>query len=128
MSNKFDLRSIERLRGVHSKLQELMHAVRAQGHNFIITEGLRTLERQRQLVVAGASRTLNSRHLHGFAVDVAVRVGNTVRWDWPLYVALGSVVKETARGMNIPIVWGGDWRHFRDGPHYELDRLAFPDP
>jgi peptidoglycan L-alanyl-D-glutamate endopeptidase CwlK len=26
----------------------------------------------------------------------------------------------------VPIVWGGDWRTFKDGPHFELDRRKYP--
>lgn len=87
---------------------------------FIITEGLRTEERQRQLVAAGASRTMNSKHLTGHAIDIAAVIDGEVRWDWPLYSQLAAVFKEAAELEGVAITWGGDWRKFRDGPHYEL--------
>jgi peptidoglycan L-alanyl-D-glutamate endopeptidase CwlK len=87
---------------------------------FIVTEGLRTQARQAQLVKAGASQTMNSKHLIGRAVDLAAVVDGEVRWDWPLYAKLAQSVKEAAAELDTPIVWGGDWRTFKDGPHFEL--------
>jgi peptidoglycan L-alanyl-D-glutamate endopeptidase CwlK len=69
---------------------------------------------------------MNSRHLTGHAVDVAVLVGREVRWDWPLYAQLAGVIKHAASKEQVPIIWGGDWPRFRDGPHYELDRKVYP--
>jgi peptidoglycan L-alanyl-D-glutamate endopeptidase CwlK len=94
--------------------------------SFIVTEGLRTKERQKQLFDAGATRTMNSRHLTGHAVDIAVTLNGKVRWDWPLYEQMAVIIKRVAVLTNTPIVWGGDWKTFRDGPHYELDRKKYP--
>ena len=87
---------------------------------------LRTPARQAELKRAGASQTLNSRHLTGHAVDVAAWVDGDVRWDWPLYPRIASAFKQAARELNTPIIWGGDWPRLRDGPHFELDRKAYP--
>jgi peptidoglycan L-alanyl-D-glutamate endopeptidase CwlK len=120
-------RSEERLKRVHPDLQRVVRrAAELAGNQFIITEGVRTLDRQRELKAAGASKTLNSRHLTGHAVDVAVLVDGEVRWDWPLYEQLAKTVKRAARELRVPITWGGDWPKFRDGPHYELCRQAYP--
>ena len=94
--------------------------------NFIVTEGIRSKERQAELVRKGASQTMNSRHLTGHAVDLACVVGTEVRWDWPLYNKLGAHVKAVAAELGVPIVWGGDWVSFKDGPHFELDRKKYP--
>ena len=83
-------------------------------------EGLRTVSKQKQLVAAGASKTMNSRHITGHAVDLAVLVGGKVRWDWPLYRKLAVFVKQAAKELNVPIEWGGDWKSFKDGPHWQL--------
>ena len=118
----------QRLKGVHPDLAWVIRTA-AEAYapkEFIVTEGLRTAARQAELVAAGASRTMNSRHLTGHAVDLAVKVGSEVRWDWPLYSALAEIVKQVAVGLNVPIVWGGDWKSFKDGPHYELDRKTYP--
>ncbi len=75
---------------------------------------------------ARASRTLNSRHLTGHAVNVAALVGRQVRWDWPLYGRIAEAFKAAARELRVPLAWGGDWTRLRDGPHFELDRKAYP--
>lgn len=121
---KMDRRSRERLEGVHKQLRRLADRLATDaslaGLQFIITEGLRTQERQVELVKARASRTMNSKHLTGRAFDVAIVVGGEVRWDWPLYKDFAKVVKQTAKEMGLAVKWGGDWLRFKDGPHWEL--------
>ena len=134
---QLDARSIKRLEGVHPDLIKVVNrAVELTETPFIITEGLRDIERQKKLVAAGASTTLRSRHLTGHAVDVAAFVdmdgsndytkGDNIRWDWPLYSRIASAMKGAAFQLNIPIIWGGDFRTFKDGPHFELDRKQYP--
>lgn len=120
-------RSRIRLMGVHADLVKVIErAYELSTNPFIVTEGLRTLERQKQLVAKGASQTLDSRHLTGHAVDLAVMIDGEVRWDWPLYRKLGDTVKAAAKELSVPIVWGGDWKGFPDGPHFELNRKTYP--
>jgi peptidoglycan LD-endopeptidase CwlK len=125
-------RSLMRLRGVHPALQEVVRSAAGlineeeSPMDFIVTEGVRTKERQAQLVKAGASRTMNSRHITGHAVDLAVLVDGEVRWDWPLYGKLAAYVKQAAHMENVAIIWGGDFRTFKDGPHFELNRKDYP--
>lgn len=122
-----DMRSELRLRGVHPALVAVVrHAAARSDIPFIITEGVRSMERQRKLVAAGASKTFNSRHLTGHAVDLAAKVDGKVRWDWPLYDQLAAAMKGAAASLGVPIVWGGSWASFRDGPHFELDRRQYP--
>ena len=119
-------RSRQRLRGVHPNLVKVVErAIQITEVDFTVLEGLRTPERQKALVEAGASQTLNSRHLTGHAVDLGAWVGDEVRWDWPLYHKIAAAMKEAARLEGVRIVWGGDWRTFKDGPHFELDRKAY---
>jgi len=123
---QLDARSLKRLEGVHEDLVRVVRrAFELSPNVFIVTEGLRTLARQKQLLAAGASQTLRSRHLTGHAVDLAVKVGSEIRWDWPLYSALAVVVKDAAKQLNIPLEWGGDWK-FKDGPHYQLPWREYP--
>lgn len=118
-------RDRQRLTGVHPDLVRVI--IRAREYDeFIVTEGLRTTDRQRQLVAKGASQTMNSRHLTGHAVDLAATMDGEVRWDWPLYHDLAKAVKRAAAEEQVPIVWGGDWPTFRDGPHFELERGRYP--
>jgi len=49
-----------------------------------------------------------------------------IRWDWPLYGQIAAAMKAAAKAEDVRIVWGGDWPSFRDGPHFELDRKAYP--
>jgi peptidoglycan L-alanyl-D-glutamate endopeptidase CwlK len=119
-------RSKQRLRGVHPDLVKVVErAIQITEVDFTVLEGLRTPERQKALVEAGASQTLNSRHLTGHAVDLGAWVGDEVRWDWPLYHKIAAAMKEAARLEGVRIVWGGDWRTFKDGPHFELDQKAY---
>lgn len=127
MSFRLSQRSLRNLEGVHPRLVALVReALAISPVDFMITEGLRTPARQVSLVRAGASRTLNSRHLTGHAVDVAALVDGQVRWDWPLYSRIARAFKAAAARQGTAIVWGGDWARLRDGPHFELDRSAFP--
>lgn len=124
---RFSVRSVKNLAGVHPDLVAVMNAaIKDSPLDFAITEGLRTLERQHRLAAAGASSTLNSRHLTGHAVDVAVFVDGQVCWDLPLYDTLAVHIKKCAAELKIPIEWGGDWKRFRDGPHYQLPWERYP--
>ena len=127
MTFTLNTRSLKNLSGVHPDMVAVMQkAIQLTPVEFIITEGLRTQERQAQLFKAGASKTMNSRHLTGHAVDIAPVVAGEIRWDWELFRKIAPAVKQAATELNIPIVWGGGWAKFRDGPHFELDRKKYP--
>lgn len=127
MSIVLGQRSLSRLEGVHPDLVRVVKkAAVLSSLDFTVLEGLRTQARQKQLMDLGATKTLNSRHLTGHAVDLAPMVGGTIRWDWPLYHQLAVIVKEAAKAENVPIQWGGDWRSFKDGPHWELSWKQYP--
>lgn len=121
MPFSFSKRSLEALAGVDKHLNIVMHrAIEITPVDFGITEGRRTLDRQRRLLAAGATETMDSKHLTGRAVDVAAYIDGKVRWDWPLYEKIAKAVKQAAFELEIQITWGGDWRTLRDGPHFEL--------
>lgn len=125
----FSQRSQNNLRGVHPALVRVIERALQDGRlDFAVIEGLRTKQRQEQLVASGASKTMNSRHLDGHAVDLLPINPATGKGEfaWPLYDQLGEDVKEAARKEGVPIVWGGDWQTFKDGPHFELDRRVYP--
>lgn len=122
-----DARSERNLKGVHPDLvRVVVRALDVAPGTFVITEGLRTLARQRQLLAAGASTTLKSRHITGHAVDVAALVSSKVRWDWPLYARIAVIMKDAANDLEIPLEWGGDWKKFKDGPHFQLPWKVYP--
>ena len=124
----YSSRSRANLVGVHPDLRRVIdRALQDSPLDFAVIEGLRTKDRQAQLVASGASKTMNSRHLTGHAVDLLPLDPATGRGEfaWPLYDKLGPAVKDAARKEGVPIVWGGDWATFKDGPHFELDRRVY---
>ena len=127
-----DARAERNLAGVHPDLVKIVRrAAEISSVAFTITEGVRTKERQAQLMRSGASQTMRSRHLvasNGFshAVDVAALVGGSIRWDWPLYDRISIAIKQAAQEVGVPVEWGGDWKSFKDGPHYELPWAKYP--
>ena len=123
----FGERSKKNLTGVHPDLVKVAtKALELSQIDFTVTEGLRTKERQAQLMAAGASKTMNSRHITGHAIDIAPIIAGEVRWDWPPFQELAKAFKLAAQELGVPIVWGGDWVSFKDGPHFELDRRKYP--
>lgn len=127
MTYKLSRRSLDRMQDVHPDLVKVvMLAIELTDVDFGVTEGVRTIERQRELFAKGASKTMNSRHLTGHAVDLVAYIGAEVRWDWPLYHKIADAMKRAANSLSVPIAWGGDWKTFKDGPHFELERKAYP--
>lgn len=120
-------RSIKRLANVHPDLVRVVRAAAMQSNlDFCVLEGLRTLDRQKELLAQGATTTLKSRHLTGHAVDLAGMSGGEIRWDWPLYHKLAVIIKAAAAAEKVKIEWGGDWRKFKDGPHWQLPWAKYP--
>lgn len=120
-------RSKTRLNGVHPDLVKVVErAIEITTVDFTVLEGLRSPERQKTLMEAGASQTLNSRHITGHAVDLGAWVDDQVDWSWPLYHKIAAAMKEAAKELDVAIVCGADWKRFPDGPHFELDRKAYP--
>ena len=69
---------------------------------------------------------MNSRHLTGHAVDLAPTSNGQVSWDWPLYHRLEKIVKQAAKDVKVTVEWGGDWKKFKDGPHWQLPFSKYP--
>lgn len=132
--------SEEKLKGVHSDLVKVVHlALSKSAVDFRVIEGLRTKERQQQLFKQGATKTMNSRHLTGHAVDlapiVAVEGKATIPWnDKSKFKDVAKAMFQAAKELNVTIRWGGDWNEngksedekFYDGPHFELHRSVYP--
>ena len=114
-------RSKQRLAGVHPDLVAVVkYAIEITPTDFTVLEGLRSLSRQKKLLKRGATRTLNSRHLTGHAVDLGAWVEGRVSWMWCHYVEISKAVKQAADELNIEVEWGGDWQTFKDGAHFQL--------
>lgn len=125
-------RDIERLKGVHPALISVVKkcAELSTKNYFIVTEGLRTVERQKELVAKGFSQTMNSKHITGHAVDLAVWFdkdldkvvdADELSWKFEFYKELSDVMKKAAKEVSVDIEWGGDWTSFKDGPHFQIN-------
>jgi peptidoglycan LD-endopeptidase CwlK len=129
MAFKLGPRSLLNLRGVHPDLVRVVkRAISISDIDFTVIEGLRTVPRQKELFAKGATKTMRSRHIHGFAVDIAPYVAGSIRWDWPLFDKIEEAMKKAAKLENVSVTWGGDWKSFKDGPHWELPHAKYPDP
>ena len=124
-----------KLNGVHKDLVAVVEkAITISSKDFTIIEGLRSIERQKQLYAAGKSKTLNSRHITGHAVDLAPwpingdfdSDGILNIADWDEYYPIADAMKEAAQDLGVSLEWGGDWKGFRDGPHFQLSHRGYP--
>jgi len=127
MTFSLSQKSKDRLSGVHPDLIKVVNrAIEITTCDFAVLEGVRSKARQEQLVKAGASQTMKSRHLTGHAVDLGAYVSGSVRWDWPLYNQLADAMKKAAAELKVPLEWGGDWTTLKDGPHFQLPWKDYP--
>lgn len=146
---KLSKKSYDKLVGVDQRLVDVVTlAIKLTSVDFVVTEGLRSVERQRQLVAKGASQTMKSKHIEGKAVDLAAYVGDRISWEMSLYDDIADAMKAAAQELGVGIRWGGAWhiddirewegsmqdamddyirlrqsqgkRPFLDGPHHEL--------
>lgn len=126
---KLGTRSRNNLIGVAPDLQRVVElAITITEQDFTVVEGVRSLERQKRLYASGASTTMNSRHLTGHAVDLIPYPfhgdfdGDGVPniEDWDQYYPIATAMKTAAEQLGIVVEWGGDWRSFKDGPHWQL--------
>lgn len=99
----------------------------AEGIDFIITDGHRTMEEQIEFVKTGKSKTLKSRHFGGFAIDYVGLVNGRVSYDLGLMTRIAGCFKRAAAKRRIEIEWGGDWKTFKDTPHIQLAAKRYPD-
>lgn len=137
----WDAISLKRMEGLHPDLRKGLNvAIQLTPFPFRVIEGLRTVERQKQLVRIGASKTMRSRHLphgpkgysHAFDavpmvdLDRDGKIETSEMFDWPLYHKMAPFIKQAFAEVGVPIEWGGNWRSFKDGPHWQLPWKAYP--
>lgn len=119
-------RSRKNLEGVHPNLVKIVElAIKTTKQDFTVIEGVRTLERQKNLVKTGASKTLNSKHLrqtsgYGHAVDL-VPYGDfdgngtfEISWHAGHFYPIAEAMRYAAKALNIKIRWGGSWSILND--------------
>lgn len=154
MSFHLSASSQTKLYNVHEDLKRVVEkAIKITDVDFGVLEGIRSIERQEALVASGASKTMNSRHITGHAVDLGAWVDGHYSWDWSLYYKIASAMKKSAQIEGVVLTWGGVWdmtlndlsddlhgevmsyverrraqgKHaFIDGPHFELCRVYYP--
>ena len=122
-------RSRSKLAHVHPDLIVVVcRAIEITEVDFSVLEGIRTKKRQKELMKAGASWTMKSRHIPstskanptlGHAVDLGAYVNGAIRWDWSLYYEIADAMRTASEELRIPVKWGGDWST-PDGPHFQL--------
>jgi peptidoglycan L-alanyl-D-glutamate endopeptidase CwlK len=124
MAYQLGTRSRQRLSGVHPDLVAVVkRAIQITEQDFAVLEGIRNINRQRDLFKAGKSTTMNSRHLTGHAVDLAPW---PISWEWEGFYPIADAMKQAAEELGVDLEWGGDWKSFPDGPHFQLSRKTYP--
>jgi peptidoglycan L-alanyl-D-glutamate endopeptidase CwlK len=119
--NTLSDKSIRKLNGVNSLLVSVVkRAIEISSVDFGVIEGLRSFERQREMVRTKKSQTMNSKHLYGRAVDLVAWVNGDISWEWEYYVEIAKAMKQAAKELNVDIEWGGDWKTLKDGVHFQL--------
>tara|TARA_X000001036_G_scaffold108723_1_gene101903 strand:- start:11577 stop:12062 length:486 start_codon:yes stop_codon:yes gene_type:complete len=124
---KFGSRSLKNLEGVHPELVEICDmAIKRTSTDFGISEGVRSLERQKKLKAEGRSQTLNSMHIpqkdgYSWAVDLlGYDSDGKVSWEFPIYFNIMTSIISSAHELGYGIRWGGCW-------HLSNCVLAYPE-
>lgn len=118
-------RSLDRLVGVKEDLVKVVkRAIEISEYDFMVVEGLRTIETQKKYVAQGKSKTMNSYHLTGHAVDLAPIENGSIDWNNKKgqFDAVARAMKKAASELGVKITWGGDWQSFVDKPHFQIPR------
>lgn len=120
MSYKLGKKSWKALQGVHPALAfAVTEAIKLSKQDFTVFEGLRSVERQKELVAKGSSKTMDSYHLYGLAVDLVAIVDGKVTWEEKYYYEIGHAMKEVIARHSLPIDWGYElWKW--DLPHWQM--------
>lgn len=110
MTFKLSQRSLDNLKGVDERLQEAVHhAIKVTKIDFGVICGLRTVEEQKALVAKGASKTMNSKHLTGDAVDLMAFISGRASWEINLYDEIADAMREGGEKAGINLLWGAAW-------------------
>lgn len=111
MGFKLSNASLKKLEGVDERLVNVVkRAIEITDVDFSVTEGLRSVQRQRELVAKGASQTMKSKHIEGRAVDLAAFVGDRLSWELNLYDNIAEAVRMAAIEEGVSIRWGAAWQ------------------
>lgn len=128
-----------RFSGVDQRLVDIaQEACQALPFDVIVVEGVRTIQRQRDLYAQGRTKpgkivtwTMNSKHIDGLAVDLAPYDHETKQILWGDVLKFNDMIRSMLRvaaAHKVKIRSGADWnqngvlRENRetDSPHFEL--------
>jgi peptidoglycan L-alanyl-D-glutamate endopeptidase CwlK len=118
-------RSEKALKGVDADLVKLIRiAIVDSPYDFVVTEGLRSAERQEEMRRTKKSRVKRSKHQDGLAVDIMCYDENgNGTWEHKYYNAVAAHIKKIAEVNEIAeIEWGGDWQRFVDAVHFQINK------
>ena len=124
---KLSNRSLSNLVGVHPYLAyAVMEAIKITKQDFMVLDGVRTAKEQQALVDRGVSKTNNSYHLYGLAVDLVAYVDGKPSWEEKYYKDIANAMKAVIEMCGLPIEWGYDkWKW--DMPHWQITKLNHVD-
>lgn len=127
MSYKWGKRSLRNLQGIHPDLRAVCdRAIRISEQDMTVIEGLRTVERQRELLRKGFSKTMRSRHLTGHAVDIVpYPIAHRLSYPQHIWDMLAEAMFRSSDELNVPVEWGykkWGWDH----PHWQLPWRQYP--
>lgn len=124
---RFGKRSKERLKGVDVRLINVLNEL-IKIMDVTIIEGLRTKERQEELLKKGATKVKYSKHMEGKAVDLAPY---PIDWeDTDRFYYMGGMIRGIAKQLNINVRFGGDWDsdgNIRDQTFMDLVHIEVKD-
>ena len=117
---KLSNRSMKELIGVHPVISfAVTEAIKITEQDFMVLDGLRTTSEQQKLVDRGVSKTMNSYHLYGLAVDLVAYVDGKPSWETKYYDAIAVAMKRIIEKHNLTIEWGYDMWSW-DLPHWQM--------
>ena len=116
-------RSLNNLKGVNKDLAKVMKiAIVNSPYDFVITEGVRSAERQAEMLRTKKSRVRHSKHQDGFAVDImAYDENGKGTWEHTYYEAINTHIQEIANLEGVTITWGGTWTTLVDAVHFQIE-------
>ena len=117
----FSQSSLKYLGECHADLQKVAHeAIRTS--DFKVICGHRGKEAQNKAYAAGNSKLKYPDSKHNKAPSLAMDcTPHPLDWeDIAAFKAMGEAIKSAARRVGVKISWGGDWKSFKDYPHFEL--------
>lgn len=117
----FSKRSLDNLAQCDERLQKVAKEC-IKTFDFTVIQGFRGEADQNKAFREGKSKLQwpaskhNRRPSHAFDAT-------PVPLDWDdikAFQAMGRAMKQAAHKVGVKITWGGDWKSFKDFPHFEI--------